>query len=105
MTSECTLSTGKLPLVSLPMNDVVGMNDRPDMTSAVYHGRKAMYQTNKPLSESDQKQERKLLYGRHGNNATVPKQPEEEETPSNRNNKKALSSLTVVIYLLKLTFK
>ena len=30
-------NTGKLPLGSLPRNNVVRINDRPDLTSAVYH--------------------------------------------------------------------
>ena len=37
---ECTLSTGKLPPEDLPRNS-------PDITSAVYRGRKALNQTNK----------------------------------------------------------
>ena len=39
MAKECTLSTGKLSLGGLPRNSVVRITDRPDMTSAVYHGR------------------------------------------------------------------
>ena len=35
------LSTGKLPLGGLPRNSVVRITDHPDMTSAVYRGRKA----------------------------------------------------------------
>ena len=36
MAKECMLSTGKLPLGGLSRNSVVRINDRPDMTSAVY---------------------------------------------------------------------
>ena len=35
------LSTSKLPLGGLPRNSVVRITDRPDMTSAVYHGCRA----------------------------------------------------------------
>ena len=41
MAKDCTLSTGKLPLGGLPSNSVVRINDHPNMTSAVYRGRKA----------------------------------------------------------------
>ena len=47
MAKEFTLSTGNLPRGGLPRNSVVRITDRPDMTSAVYHGRKALNQTNK----------------------------------------------------------
>ena len=44
MAKECMLSTGKLPLGGLTRNNVVRIlvriTDRPDMTSAVYRGRK-----------------------------------------------------------------
>ena len=40
--NECTLSTGKLPLGCMPRNSVVRIIDSPDMTSAVYHGHKAL---------------------------------------------------------------
>ena len=50
MEKENTLSTGKLPLGGLHRNSVVRITDRPDMTSAVYGGRKALNQTNKCLS-------------------------------------------------------
>ena len=46
MAKECTLSTGKLPLEGLLKNSVVRITDGPDMTAAVYHGRKATNQTN-----------------------------------------------------------
>ena len=44
MAKECTLSTGKLPLGGLPGNicSVVRITDRPDMTSAGYHGREVL---------------------------------------------------------------
>ena len=45
MGKQCNLSTGKLPLGSLHRNSVVRMIDCPDMTSAVYLGRKATNQT------------------------------------------------------------
>ena len=44
---KCTLSTGKLPLGGLPRNTVVRTIDRPNMTSAVYRGRKSLNQSNK----------------------------------------------------------
>ena len=49
MAKECTcmLITGKLPLGSLPRNSVVRITERPDMTSAVYHGCKVTNQTKK----------------------------------------------------------
>ena len=40
-------STGMLPLGGLPRNSFVKIFDRPDMSSAVYRGRKATQQTNK----------------------------------------------------------
>ena len=42
MAKECTLTIGKLPLGGLPRNGVVMITDRPDMTLAVYSGRKAL---------------------------------------------------------------
>ena len=45
MAKECTLSTGELPLGGLPRNSVVRINDRSDMTSAVYCGCKASTST------------------------------------------------------------
>ena len=39
-----TLNTGKLPPGGLPRNSVVRLTGHPDMTSAVYHGRKALNQ-------------------------------------------------------------
>ena len=48
MAKECTLSTGK-PLGGLPSSSVVRITDCPDMTSAVYRGRKASTQTKKNL--------------------------------------------------------
>ena len=47
MVKECTLSTGKLPLGGFLRNSVVRITDRPDMTSAVDPGCKALNQTNK----------------------------------------------------------
>ena len=44
------LSAGKLPPRNLPRISVVRINDRPDMTSAVYRGHKAIVQTNKGLN-------------------------------------------------------
>ena len=46
MAKGCALSTGNLPLGGLPRNSVDRITDRPDMTSAVYHGCKASTQTN-----------------------------------------------------------
>ena len=45
MAKECKLSTGKLPVEGLPRNSVVRITDVPDMTSAVYYGRKTTNQT------------------------------------------------------------
>ena len=47
MEKKCTLSIGKLPSGGLPRNSVVRITDCPDMTSAVYRGRKATNRTNK----------------------------------------------------------
>ena len=41
MAKEYTLSTGKLPPEGLLENSVVRITEWPNMTSAVYHGRKA----------------------------------------------------------------
>ena len=49
MAQECTLSTGKLPPRGFPRNRVVRINDRPNMTSAVYCGCKAQ---SKPMKAS-----------------------------------------------------
>ena len=46
MAKECRLSTGKVPLRVLPRDSVVRITDSPNMTSAVYSGCKATYQTN-----------------------------------------------------------
>ena len=45
MAKGCALSTGNLPRGGLPRNSVDRITDRPDMTSAVEHGRKASTQT------------------------------------------------------------
>ena len=47
MMKECALSTSELPPGGLPRNSVVRIIDRPDMTSAVYHGHKALNQAMK----------------------------------------------------------
>ena len=47
MAKGCALSTGYLPRGGLPRNSVDRITDRPDITSAVVHGRKASTQTNK----------------------------------------------------------
>ena len=41
MAKECALVTGILPVGGLPRKSVVRITDRPHMTSAIYHGRKA----------------------------------------------------------------
>ena len=46
MAKECALFAGYLPLGGLSRNSVVRSSDRPDMTSAVDHGRKSLNQTN-----------------------------------------------------------
>ena len=49
MAKGCALSTGYLPWGGLPKNSVDRITDRPDMTSAVDHGRKASTQTKNNL--------------------------------------------------------
>ena len=50
MANECALSPGKLPLGNFPRTSVVRITDRPDMSSAVYHGAiTGIYQTNKQM--------------------------------------------------------
>ena len=61
MAKECTLSAVKLPLGGLPSNIVAGITGRPDMTSAVYRGRKANSQTNKTFVGRCPRQSRKAL--------------------------------------------
>ena len=46
MAKGWALSTGNLPREGLPRNSVDRINDRPDMTSAVDRGRKALTQLN-----------------------------------------------------------
>ena len=53
MAKEFTLSTGKPPLGGFPMNSVVRITDRSDMTSVVYRGRKASTQTHKQDQKLD----------------------------------------------------
>ena len=48
-----TPSPGKPPPGGLPRNSVFRINDRPDMTSAVYRGRKASIQTNKQTNKQN----------------------------------------------------
>ena len=43
------MCTKNVPLGSLLRNSVIRITDRPDMTSAVYGGRKALNELNKPL--------------------------------------------------------
>ena len=47
MAKRCALSNGNLLRGGLPRNSVDMITDSPNMTSAVYHGRKASTQTNK----------------------------------------------------------
>ena len=47
MAKRWALSTGNLSRGGLPRNSVDRITDRPDMTSAVDRGRKALTQTNK----------------------------------------------------------
>ena len=51
MAKECTLSTGRLPSVSMSRHNVVRINDRCDITSAVYSEREATKHTNTPLCQ------------------------------------------------------
>ena len=48
---ECTLSTGKLPAISMSRHNVVRINDRCDITSAVYSECEATKHTNTPLCQ------------------------------------------------------
>ena len=47
MAKRWAISNGDLPRGGLPKNSVGRLTDRPDMTSAVDRGRKALTQTNK----------------------------------------------------------
>ena len=51
MGKECTLSTGKLPSVSMSRHNVVRINNRCDITSAVYSEREATKHTNTPFCQ------------------------------------------------------
>ena len=51
MGKECTLNTGKLPYVSMSRHNVVRINDRCDITSAVYSEREATNHTNTRLCQ------------------------------------------------------
>ena len=51
MGKECTLSNGKLPSVSMSRRNVVRINDRCDITSAVYSEREATKYTNTPFCQ------------------------------------------------------
>ena len=51
MGKECTLSSGKLPSVSMSRHNVVRINDRCHITSAVYSEREATKHTNTPLCQ------------------------------------------------------
>ena len=51
MGKECTLSTGKRPSVSMSRHNVVRINDRCDITSAVYSEREATKHTKTPLCQ------------------------------------------------------
>ena len=54
MAKGWALSTGSLPRGGLPRNSVDRITDRPDMTSAVDRGRKALTQLNLLLSNRHQ---------------------------------------------------
>ena len=51
MAKRCALSTCNLLLGGLSRNSVDRITDRPDMTSAVYRGRKVSTQTNKQTNK------------------------------------------------------
>ena len=51
MGKECTLSIGKLPSVSMSRHNVVRINDRCDITSAVYSECEATKHTNTPFCQ------------------------------------------------------
>ena len=53
MVKDCTLNTDKLSPGGLHRNGVVRINDRPDMASAVYRGRKTTNQINKNSKPED----------------------------------------------------
>ena len=50
LAKEGALSTGYLPQGGLPRNSVDRITDRPDLTSAVYCGRKALTQPTNPTN-------------------------------------------------------
>ena len=52
MAKECTLSTGSLPSVSMSRHNVVRINDRCDIASAVYSERETTKHTNTPFMMS-----------------------------------------------------
>ena len=51
MAKECTLSTGRLQYVSMSRHNVVRINDRCDIISAVYSEREATKHTNTLLCQ------------------------------------------------------
>ena len=51
MAKECSLRTGKLPSVSMSRHNGVRINDRCDITSAVYSEREATKHTSTPLCQ------------------------------------------------------
>ena len=51
MGKECTLSTGRLPSVSMSRHNVVRINDHCDITSAVYSEREATKHTITPVCQ------------------------------------------------------
>ena len=62
MAKWCALSPGKLPRGGLPKNSVDRITDRPDMTSAVYRGRKEPTKTNKQALKKKQSADRIFVY-------------------------------------------
>ena len=51
MAKECTLSSGKLPSISMSRHNVVRINDRCDITPAVYSEREATKHTNRSFCQ------------------------------------------------------
>ena len=60
MANEFTLNIGKLLLGSMPRSSVLRITDSPDMTSAVYFGRKATNQINNQMKQLN-KEEQEML--------------------------------------------
>ena len=61
MAKRCALSTGNLLRGGLPRNSLDRITDRPDMTSAVYSGRRASIQTKKHVQRCKPKKRKEIM--------------------------------------------